>query len=87
MTAIREPLKPRPDWTLVPPDDSGTWEPLAYIVGPEGVDMYWIPKGVLDDPNVLDPTEHYGEEIPWPFDWEASATPEDFVSLGFRIEY
>jgi hypothetical protein len=83
MEAAKHP-KPtvRPDFKLTPPDDSGTWEPYAYNVGPgDGWDLRWIPKD-CEDPGML-PFEH---EIPWPFGDDDFAGISDFEALGFRAE-
>lgn len=83
-TATRPPLTARPDWALTPPDDSGAWEPCAYLVGgDDGWDLYWTRKGT-EDPGENGPEE--GTEIPWPFDNEAFAEDQDFKALGFRVE-
>jgi len=75
-------LIPRSDWSLTPPDDSGTWEPYAYLVGgSDGWDLYWIRKDD-DDPGANGPGPH----IDWPFGNDDFATPENFKRLGFRVE-
>jgi hypothetical protein len=78
-------LAPRSDWTLTPPDDSGTWEPYAYIVGGEdGIDMYWIRKD-SEDPTADGP-ESDDHRISWPFGDEDIAHRTDLEALGFRVE-
>lgn len=80
---VRERRRPAvdPKWTMTPPDLPGEWEPYAYLVGDEGWDLQWIPKG-CDDPSALTDLHL----IEYPFGPDDVAEREDFERLGFRVE-
>lgn len=83
-TLTRGPLKPRDDWELAPPDDSGKWFAVAYCIGgPDGWDLFWS-----DDSE--DPCADGSQQIPWPFEdkgdnFESAAFEEDFEAAGFQV--
>lgn len=72
-------LRTREDWTMPPAPREGL-VPCAHPVGPhDGWHLYWATPEETNAP--------VGEwDIPWPFDYSASAKVADFEAIGFLVD-